>query len=64
MKWLKDKLCDWFHGGGRIKRDAVGRINWQCDKCGRWGDPVPLEHEAQMIEQHITDAIRARGPNA
>lgn len=43
MNWIKHKLCDWFHAGGRIKRDEQGRINWQCDTCGRWGTPVEKE---------------------
>jgi hypothetical protein len=60
-EWLKKNMCAYFHGGGRIKRDAVGRINWQCDKCGRWADPVPLEEEEKIIEMHIAKNIRARG---
>jgi hypothetical protein len=53
MKWLKDKWCDWFHGGGRIKRDCHGRINWQCDGCGRWGEPVDLQTERRIVDADI-----------
>ena len=46
MNWLKQVLCSWTHGGGHIKRDSQGRINWQCQKCGRWADPVTADvHE-------------------
>ncbi len=45
IEWFKEMICTYFHGGGRIKRDAAGRVNWQCDKCGRWADPVPLHQE-------------------
>lgn len=41
-----DAWCSFAHDGGRIKRDSLGRINWQCDKCGRWSrHPVPLGDE-------------------
>lgn len=44
--------CGLAHGGGQIKRDEQGRINWQCNKCGRWsGHPVPLAEEARVYEQ-------------
>jgi len=37
--WLSKWWCDWFHGGGQIKRHYhIDRINWQCGKCGRWSD--------------------------
>ncbi len=42
-------LCDWTHGGGRIVRDDLGRINWRCNKCGRWADPVPLDEEKKVL---------------
>jgi len=60
MNWIKTKLCDWFHGGGRIKRDQQGRINWQCDTCGRWGTPVEKEDEDRMIDRHISEATARR----
>ena len=53
MNWLKQVLCSWTHGGGHIKRDLQGRINWQCQKCGRWADSVPLEQEQRMTTQAI-----------
>lgn len=40
---LKRWWCGLTHGGGVITRDPVGRINWQCSKCGRWSDPIPWE---------------------
>jgi hypothetical protein len=41
-----DIWCDWTHGGGSVERDELGRINWQCRKCKRWGKhPVPLRSE-------------------
>ena len=53
---LNTLWCDLFHGGGQIKRDDDGRINWQCNKCLRWSDPVDT-----MTERLITDAaIKAK----
>lgn len=48
--WIKivNLWCGWTHGGGHVKRDAQGRINWQCAKCGRWSIPVSLEDEEQL----------------
>jgi hypothetical protein len=40
MEQLKTFWCSWFHGGGTVERDPLGRVNWQCSKCGRWCDPV------------------------
>lgn len=46
--------CDWTHGGGVIHRDELGRINWQCRKCGRWSpNPVPLKDEEAMTTRDI-----------
>jgi hypothetical protein len=45
---LRERWCDWFHGGGTIKRDPYGRVNWQC---GRWGEPVD-----KQTERLVTDA--------
>ena len=39
-EWLKRMWCGWTHGGGRIKHDVNGTINWQCSKCGRWAIAV------------------------
>ena len=59
MNWLKQVLCSWTHGGGHIKRDLQGRINWQCQKCGRWADPVTLEQEQRMTTR-ATEALELR----
>ena len=53
MHALRRWICDWTHGGGQIKRDADGRINWQCNKCEAWADPVSLEDEQRMTDAHI-----------
>lgn len=58
ITWLKEKWCDWFHGGGHIKRDCYGRINWQCDRCGRWGAPVDKQTEALIIERDIEQRMK------
>jgi len=50
--------CDWFHGGGIIKRDSADRINWQCAKCGRWADPVPVDVERMVVDQDIDAAMK------
>jgi hypothetical protein len=55
MSNFKTFWCSWFHGGGDIKRDQQDRINWQCRKCGRWADPVPLKEEAAVIEQALKE---------
>jgi hypothetical protein len=52
-EWINEKWCDFFHGGGLIKRDHHGRINWQCIKCGRWGDPVDEQAEWLMTERDV-----------
>lgn len=52
FKYFKDKWCDLFHGGGSIQRDSQGRINWQCDRCGRWSDfPISLEEEEETYKR-------------
>jgi hypothetical protein len=53
MSRIKEFWCSWTHGGGYIKRDSQDRINWQCQKCGRWADPVPLEQERKMIDRDV-----------
>ena len=61
MNWLRDLWCNVVHGGGHIKRDDQGRINWQCATCGRWSDPVPLEEENELIGRDIDAARKAEG---
>ena len=56
---LKTRWCNLFHGGGQIKRDDEGRINWQCSKCLRWSDPVDKETE-RLIMVVIDAAIEAK----
>lgn len=57
---IKAKLKSWWcgltHGGGVITRDPVGRINWQCRKCGRWSDIGLSDLERFAIET----ALKAR----
>lgn len=53
MSAIKRLWCDWFHGGGHVTRDATGCINWQCARCGRWADPVPLEVEAAAVGEKL-----------
>lgn len=48
--------CSLTHGGGWVMRDPLGRINWQCQKCGRWSDPVPLTEEAAATQAAIRAA--------
>ena len=46
--------CDHLHIGGTIQRDSLGRINWQCDTCGRWSDhPVPLDEERRVVDREL-----------
>lgn len=56
--WIAKQWCSWTHGGGDIKRDLQGRINWQCRKCGRWADPVSHETEARVIATDIRQATK------
>jgi hypothetical protein len=57
---IKTKLKRWWcglaHGGGVITRDPEGRINWQCSKCGRWSDSIPLSKESLMVDEDIRKA--------
>jgi len=64
MNWLKNKLCDWFHAGGDIKRDCYGRINWQCRTCSRWAQPVDLQTERLITDNAIRESILERGIKA
>lgn len=60
-KWLNRLLCDWTHGGGDIKRNAHGQINWQRRKCGRWSDsPVPLEQERRQADAAIEAKLKEK----
>lgn len=60
MNWLKKFLCSWTHGGGHIKRDPKGCINWQCQKCGRWADPVPLKQEQRMTDRDVEAKLKEK----
>lgn len=51
---IADLWCSWTHGGGIILRDPLGRVNWQCNKCGRWSDPVSHADEAAVVNQQLT----------
>ena len=58
--WLSTLWCDWTHGGGRIERDHLGRINWRCAKCGRWSDsPVSRVDEDATVLRDL-EAYRQR----
>ena len=51
---LRKFWCNWFHGGGHVRRDVFGRISWRCAKCGRWSDyPVPTAEERAVIAAMI-----------
>lgn len=53
---LRALWCGWTHGGGRIERDPLGRINWRCAKCGRWSDnPVPIAEERRMTDEALAE---------
>jgi hypothetical protein len=58
--WLSLYWCSWFHGGGRIKRDCYDRINWQCDKCGRWSMPVDRQTERLITESAIQAKLKEK----
>lgn len=56
LHWLKVLWCHATHGGGNIKRDNRGRINWQCDRCGRWSDyPVERKEERRVVDRMIEE---------
>lgn len=57
---FKELICEWFHGGGDIKRDVYGQINWQCRKCGRWAEPVSKQTEQHIIDIHVKEKIQQR----
>lgn len=63
-RWFADRWCSWTHGGGRIKRDDRGRINWQCDRCGRWADPVPSDQERRVVDADLDAKIAERRQEA
>ena len=64
IEGLRDLWCDYTHGGGHIERDPLGRVNWQCDKCGRWSTPVPPEDERKTTDYAIwcADSQRTKIP--
>ena len=61
MDAIKRIWCSWMHGGGTVKRDPLGRINWQCAKCGRWCDPLSSADEASPAVDAIRDFAKMRG---
>ena len=50
---LLREWCSYTHRGGQIDRDSLGRINWQCCKCGRWAHPVREIEEIEMTNKQI-----------
>jgi hypothetical protein len=58
---IQEAWCSTTHAGGYVKRDAQGRINWQCARCGRWGDPVSIEDERDMVDYYIADYKKIKG---
>ena len=58
---LREIWCGLAHGGGNVKRDAEGRINWQCSTCGRWSTPVPLDVERNVIDRDIAERRKQKG---
>jgi hypothetical protein len=55
---LREFWCEFTHGGGFIMRDKLGRINWQCAKCGRWGVPISAEDEAAVVNATIRNSAK------
>lgn len=50
--------CRFTHGGGHIMRDPSGRVNWQCNKCGRWATrtvEAQPERAVKCTDPGITD---------
>lgn len=60
LEWAVGAWCDWTHGGGAIRRDPAGSINWQCRKCGRWAMPTAAEFERSMTNRAIDRAMKRR----
>ena len=56
IEGIKYKWCRWFHRG-TIKRDPLGRVNWQCSNCGRWSTPIP---EAEEYTVFLMDMLKHR----
>ncbi len=53
---IKSAVCELTHGGGMVKRDPLGRINWQCSTCGRWsGHPVNHDVERYVVDREIAE---------
>jgi len=60
--WIAKIWCQWTHGGGNIKRDPKGRINWQCNQCGRWSNhPVEPEAENWALDTEIAKYQKRKG---
>lgn len=57
---IKRAWCETFHEGGYVTRDSLGRINWKCDTCGRWANPVSIEEERRVVDAHIKAAKEER----
>ena len=53
MNYWRVFWCSFLHGGGYIKRDEQGQINWQCLKCGRWAQPVEIADEIAMTNKAL-----------
>ena len=60
-KWLSKIWCAWTHGGGNIERDPEGRINWRCNRCGRWSDePVDPDVEGWVLDHELAEYEKRR----
>lgn len=58
--WFRILWCDLRHGGGRVERDDLARLNWRCARCGRWAEPVPPEEERRVVDRDIAAAQAKR----
>lgn len=58
---IASEWCNLTHGGGHIERDPSGRVNWQCNKCGRWAQPVPEQEELSVVDMEIARAMQEVG---
>ncbi|WPZ30742.1 hypothetical protein T8A63_07200 [Sulfitobacter sp. OXR-159] len=56
---IKRAWCERFHAGGYVCRDRLGRINWKCDTCGRFANPVTHEDERRVVDAKIEEYRRA-----
>ena len=57
---LASEWCNWTHGGGHIERDPTGRVNWQCNKCGRWAEPVSEKDERHALCREMVAEAKRR----